>query len=63
VVAQQYHYPYGANRGGAQSDLTERRYTGQYHETGLAGSRDRTCGGRGAVLLQRTVVALACGQR
>jgi len=38
VVAQQYHYPYGANRGGAQSDLTERRYTGQYHETGLAGA-------------------------
>jgi RHS repeat-associated protein len=38
VVAQQYYYPYGANRGGAQSDLTERRYTGQYQETGLAGT-------------------------
>ncbi len=37
VQAQQYYYPYGANRGGAQSDLTDKRYTGQYHESGLAG--------------------------
>lgn len=36
--AQQYYYPYGANRGGAQSGLTEKRYTGQYHEGGLAGA-------------------------
>ncbi len=38
VVAQPYYYPYGANRGSAQSDLTERRFTGQYQETGLAGA-------------------------
>ena len=37
LQAQQYYYPYGANRGGAQSDLTDKRFTGQYHESGLAG--------------------------
>ncbi|MCP4128771.1 MAG: RHS repeat-associated core domain-containing protein, partial [Gammaproteobacteria bacterium] len=34
-----YYYPYGSNRGGAQSTLTAKRYTGQYHEEGLAGSQ------------------------
>ncbi|MCP4126412.1 MAG: RHS repeat-associated core domain-containing protein, partial [Gammaproteobacteria bacterium] len=34
-----YYYPYGGNRGGAQSTLTAKRYTGQYHEEGLAGSQ------------------------
>ncbi len=34
-----YYYPYGGNRGGAQSTLTAKRYTGQYHEAGLAGSQ------------------------
>ncbi|MCP4128446.1 MAG: hypothetical protein GY753_15500, partial [Gammaproteobacteria bacterium] len=34
-----YYYPYGSNRGGAQSTLTAKRYTGQYHEAGLAGSQ------------------------
>ncbi len=38
VQAQQYYYPYGANRGGAPSGLTDKRYTGQYHEGGLAGA-------------------------
>jgi RHS repeat-associated protein len=38
VQAQQYYYPYGTNRSGAQSDLTDKRYTGQYHESGLAGT-------------------------
>jgi len=38
LQAQQYYYPYGANRGGAQSDLTDKRFTGQYHESGLAGA-------------------------
>jgi len=28
----------GANRGGAQSDLTDKRFTGQYHESSLAGA-------------------------
>jgi hypothetical protein len=35
-AARQYYYPYGGNRGGsAFSDLTTRRFTGQYHEAGL----------------------------
>ncbi len=35
--AQQYYYPYGGNRGAAPSDLTAKRFTGQYQEAGLAG--------------------------
>jgi len=39
VQATDYYYPFGANRGGsAFSELTTRRFTGQYGETGLAGS-------------------------
>jgi len=37
LVAEQQDYAHGAKNGDAQSDLTERRYTGQYQETGLAG--------------------------
>ena len=44
VQAQQYDHPYGANRGGAQSDLTDQRNRRlrpphrQHHESGLAGT-------------------------
>lgn len=37
VQANQYYYPYGGNRGGAYSSLTTKRFTGQYHESGLPG--------------------------
>ncbi len=38
VNSRNYYYPYGGNRGGgAFSDLTTKRYTGQYHEQGLPG--------------------------
>ena len=36
-MSREYHYPYGANRGSAFSELTTKRFTGQYHEAGLAG--------------------------
>lgn len=37
VQANQYYYPFGGNRGGAYSSLTTKRFTGQYHESGLPG--------------------------
>ena len=38
-AARQFFYPYGGNRGGAAfSELTTKRFTGQYHEQGLPGS-------------------------
>ncbi len=39
VVANgnQYYFPYGGNRGAAFSDLTTKRFTGQYHESSLPG--------------------------
>ncbi|MFN8466821.1 MAG: RHS repeat-associated core domain-containing protein [Caldilineaceae bacterium] len=38
-AARQFFYPYGANRGGAAfSELTTKRFTGQYHEQGLPGA-------------------------
>ena len=37
VVKQEYYYPFGGNRGSAFSELTTRRFTGQYHEAGLPG--------------------------
>ena len=33
--ARNFYYPYGDNRGGAQSALTTKRFTGQYHEAGI----------------------------
>lgn len=33
--ATNYYYPYGDNRGGSQSTLTAKRFTGQYHEAGI----------------------------
>ena len=36
-AARNYHFPFGANRGSAFSSLTTKRFTGQYHEAGLAG--------------------------
>ena len=39
VKSRNFFYPYGGNRGGsAFSDLTTKRFTGQYHEQGLPGS-------------------------
>jgi len=35
VQSQQYYFPYGDNRGGSQSSLTAKRFTGQYHEAGI----------------------------
>jgi len=36
--SRNFYYPYGGNRGGgAFSDLTTKRFTGQYHEQGLPG--------------------------
>ena len=36
--ATNYYYPFGGNRGGAAfSTLTTKRFTGQYHESGLPG--------------------------
>ena len=37
VVKQDYYYPYGGNRGTPYSEVTTRRFTGQYHEAGLPG--------------------------
>ena len=38
-AARQFFFPYGGNRGGAAfSELTTKRFTGQYHEQGLPGS-------------------------
>ena len=38
VVSNEYYFPYGGNRGGAaHSELTTKRFTGQYHEAGLPG--------------------------
>lgn len=38
-AALQFFYPYGGNRGGAGfSQLTTKRFTGQYHEQGLPGA-------------------------
>jgi RHS repeat-associated protein len=39
MQATNYYYPYGGNRGGsAFSELTTKRFTGQYHEVSLSGS-------------------------
>jgi RHS repeat-associated protein len=39
VQATDYYYPFGANRGdSAFSELTSKRFTGQYGESGLAGN-------------------------
>jgi hypothetical protein len=32
TLANNYYYPYGGNRGGAFSNLTTKRFTGQYHK-------------------------------
>ena len=38
VVSNEYYFPYGGNRGAAaHSELTTKRFTGQYHEAGLPG--------------------------
>ncbi|MCA9950621.1 MAG: RHS repeat-associated core domain-containing protein, partial [Anaerolineales bacterium] len=37
LVKQEFYYPYGGNRGSAFSELTTKRFTGQYHEAGLPG--------------------------
>ena len=37
VVKREFYYPFGGNRGGAFSDLTRKRFTGQYHEQDLPG--------------------------
>jgi len=37
VKKQEFYYPYGGNRGSALSTLTTKRFTGQYHESGLPG--------------------------
>ena len=37
VAKREFYYPYGGNRGTAFSDLTTRRFTGQYHEQALPG--------------------------
>jgi len=37
LVKGEYYYPYGGNRGSAFSALTTKRFTGQYHESGLPG--------------------------
>ena len=34
---QSHYYPYGGNRGSAFSPWTTKRFTGQYHESGLPG--------------------------
>ncbi len=36
-MTNNYYYPYGGNRGGAFSNLTTKRFTGQYHESSLPG--------------------------
>jgi len=37
VVKRDYYYPYGGNRGTPYTDVTTKRFTGQYHEAGLPG--------------------------
>jgi len=37
AVKREYYYPYGGNRGATFSDWTTKRFTGQYHESGLPG--------------------------
>ncbi len=37
VQTSHYYYPFGGNRGGVQSSLTNKHFTGQYHETSLPG--------------------------
>jgi len=37
VATNNYYYPYGGNRGGAFSNLSTKRFTGQYHESSLPG--------------------------
>ena len=38
IVSNEYYFPYGSNRGvTAHSELTTKRFTGQYHEAGLPG--------------------------
>ena len=37
TLANNYYYPYGGNRSGAFSNLTTKRFTGQYHESSLPG--------------------------
>jgi len=37
LVKREYYYPYGGNRGATFSDWTTKRFTGQYHESGLPG--------------------------
>jgi len=37
VLKRDYYYPYGGNRGAPYTDVTTRRFTGQYHEAGLPG--------------------------
>ena len=37
TLTNNYYYPYGGNRGGAFSNLTTKRFTGQYHESSLPG--------------------------
>ncbi|MBM4460525.1 MAG: hypothetical protein FJ011_22670, partial [Chloroflexi bacterium] len=37
VNSRNFYYPYGGNRNGAFSGLTTKRFTGQYHESGLPG--------------------------
>ena len=39
VAKREFYYPYGGNRGTAFSDLTTRRFTGQYHEQALPAAR------------------------
>ncbi|MCA9950619.1 MAG: peptidoglycan DD-metalloendopeptidase family protein [Anaerolineales bacterium] len=37
VMKQEYYYPFGGNRGSEFSEITTKRFTGQYHEAGLPG--------------------------
>ncbi|MCB0070508.1 MAG: hypothetical protein KDE20_03580, partial [Caldilineaceae bacterium] len=37
VAKREFYYPFGGNRGDAFSDLTSKRFTGQYHEQDLPG--------------------------
>jgi hypothetical protein len=37
TLTNNYYYPYGGNRGGAFSNLSTKRFTGQYHESSLPG--------------------------
>ena len=37
MAKSEFYYPYGGNRGSAFSTWTTKRFTGQYHESGLPG--------------------------